>query len=619
MPSKGGGGKTWIERLLKLIPHVLTALSLAFSFCLGVNELRINHYETVRRLSVQNIVEYTLVSRELDGYVNLLLIMVLTILTILELSRGWETRGFKALLNPVLASASILSFLAGLRIVSFILLASAYTTRLFLRRGLAGFLNVYACILMVAEALSLLRWAAYPLFHTQAYTDTTWFLPRLDSLAFYTFDTLLGSLAILMFLFSFPLAILPFARRVELKEGSIRLELRRVEKKAGEDCFHSRLLDSRVILASCIFLLLYLSYLPYSPPLNPSGKPASVDLVFYEEYLDTLKKLGLTGGGAGYLLVEHGERATAIFLTYLVSLIPFLSSVEAVKASLFTASCMLVFASHFSVKKASGSMRLAAFSAFTSVFSVQTVVGLYAGYLANMVATPLLLLMTLSLSKAVGEGKGFLLLSIFFSALALYSHPWSWTIFILAILMLVPLNLMLSAIGLRSRYGRKEVSTILLLILVSLTMDLCKQLVFNSTGGFYADYAVARGTLSVSNLFLLGRNLDELRQVLVGGYTSNPLIYVLSAVGAVFMLGFNNLFFDTLLLMLPAAAAPFLFADKTVQSRLLYTLPTSIYAAVGLHEALKLLEEKGLDKRVFATLTLLSLANYSFRSVANLV
>jgi len=65
-------------------------------------------------------------------------------------------------------------------------------------------------------------------FYSQVYTDATWFFPRLDSLAFHTFNTLLGSPVILAFLFSFPLAMLHFVGRVGLEEGRIRMEFHRV-------------------------------------------------------------------------------------------------------------------------------------------------------------------------------------------------------------------------------------------------------------------------------------------------------------------------------------------------------------------------------------------------------
>jgi len=621
--SSSIAGKNDAETRISLRPilHFLMTISLVFSFCLAVNELRIVFYETIHRKSVLNTIEFRFFSAETDSVINLILMVFFACLFFFKPIRGKALK-LKMLMPLIFTLVSCLLFLAGFRTFSLALLLSSHLTYLVLNRELKQFFEVFIQFLIVVEALSLLRWLTYPVFPTEIYSDPSWFLPRLESFMFFFFESTLGNLIILSFIFSFTVFILPYISRIRIKDKGIRVELSRLEKLVDNSRVSPpslKLPDGRILLIFAFLILLYLSYIPYFQSLNPRGRFVSVDLVFYTDYLDTLKSLGLGSEGLNYLLGSKGERATAIFLTYLVSIFLSLSSAEAVKASLFIASYLLVLATYFSLKSASGNNSLAGFSVFFSIFSIQTVVGLYAGYLANMVAIPLLLLMTLCFFHAIEGETECLIFAILFSTVALYSHPWSWMIFVLAILLLLPLNLMLSTLGVRRRYSGKEVRIIILFTLINLALDVSKQLLFKSAGGISAEYAVSRSSLSISNIFLLNRNMDFMRQVFVGGYTSNVLVYMLAAIGIVYLLAFNNPFFDSLFLLLPVTAVPFILSNPTAQSRLLYLLPTNIYATVGLYRVLKHLERRRMSQRAFATLVLLSLANYGFRSVANLV
>lgn len=608
-----------IKIFFRFALSLLMSLSLLFSFCLGVNELKISFYETIHRKSVQNIAEFRFFSGEIDSIINAVFIVFFICMFFFRLvGKGRMLRLW--ILTPLtLAMASCLFFLAGFRMLSFVLLVPAYFIHLFLKREFKQFLNFYMWFLIAVEALSLLRWVTCPLLHSEIYSDASWFFSRFNSLLFYVFNSVLGNTMILSFVFSFPVFILSFIKHIRVEGSKIHVELSKSERQINSNQVDLELSRGRILLLYSFLILLYLSYLPYFPSLNPLNKPVSVDIVFYVDYLNTFKQLGLSSEGVNYLLGIQGARATAIFLTYLVSLVSSLSSTEAVKASIFIASYLLVLATYFSLKSVVGNNSIMKLSIFFSVFSIQVIVGLYAGYLANLVAIPFLLLMVLFFSRAMKGETRFFLLAIFFSAIALYSHPWSWTIFVLAVFLLLPLNLVLSLIGVRDRYDKNEVKTIFFFTLVNLLLDFSKQLLFKSVGGIYAEYAVTRGSFSISNIFLLNRNLDELTQIYVGGYTSNILIYALSIAGVFSLLVFNNVFFDSLFLILTIAAAPFLFVNETLQSRLLYVLPTNIYAATGLHKVSVSLKKKGVEHQAFIILVLLSLANYSFRSIVNLV
>jgi len=183
-----------------------------------------------------------------------------------------------------------------------------------------------------------------------------------------------------------------------------------------------------------------------------------------------------------------------------------------------------------SLKALTKNKALATISVYFSTFSIQTVVGLYAGYLANWIAISLLLLTLASFSLAFKERKYFFV-SILFSTLALFSHPWSWTIVILAVLLLFPLNFFLSKLNLRRPYNKEESLLIGSFFLVNLILDALKQYFLNSLSGAYADYSITKSTFLISNIFILDRNLNFLTQIFVGGYTTNVLVFLISVLG----------------------------------------------------------------------------------------
>jgi len=104
-------------------------------------------------------------------------------------------------------------------------------------------------------------------------------------------------------------------------------------------------------------------------------------------------------------------------------------------------------------------------SIYLTTFSIQTVVGLYAGYLGMWVSASFQLLALSFLVKAVEHGElKKLIPAISFSFLALLSHLWSWFIFALAAFVLLPIYFLISS--LRFQRGPNARQSMILVIFV---------------------------------------------------------------------------------------------------------------------------------------------------------
>jgi hypothetical protein len=99
----------------------------------------------------------------------------------------------------------------------------------------------------------------------------------------------------------------------------------------------------------------------------------------------------------------------------------------------------------------------------------------------------------------------------------------------------------------------------------------------------------------------------------------NPLLFSLAVLGAVAVSFRNELAPRFLTAYVAAVAAPFVFGDSVVQTRLLYDLPVHLFSLLGLALILKLVEGllKSRDAKkpewLLLALVILANLNYAFR------
>jgi hypothetical protein len=618
-------------RCIRIAYYALTDFLILLVLFQAASELEISYAETTHRLTIYTTMKPNVFSRELDKLAAIILSFSLGAYQLLTLRRRARDL-WVAILPPSLMLLASLT-LCFLNLSTLSMLAVLLSTLLYLKLsgGFREYANSTIAFLVALETASLARWLTYPFVKTDFYADPSWIPPKVEKSFFDLVNVALSPSLATVLVFSWTAGmLLKIGGRVEsvkLGKDGMRLKMkgsldegaaRRPFANPIQGGFGHQLLSARVALPLSILCLFYLAYYPYVPSVNPTGKWASVDIAFYSAWLEKFESLGLNAGGLDYLLRDSGNRPVVMLTLFSVRSVLNLSPVEAIKLSYFIAGSLLVLSTYCSLKIATGSEILSASSAYLTAFSIATVVGLYAGYLASWMSASFLILMASFLSKAVEDKRySALVPATILSALALYSHPWSWFIFALASVLLLPLNALLSRAGVQRRYDRRQAGIVFAFALANALMDASKELLLGSTGGAASDYGMAQG-LRVCNLFLYGKNLNYMLGVFVGGFTSNWLVFLLSVVGAAFALKYDNGLLSTLLLLLLITSPAFPLSDHSVQSRIIYFLPLHILSTIGLLEALKM-SNRWLNARAAFALTTLVLANYSFRSVANLV
>jgi hypothetical protein len=130
--------------------------------------------------------------------------------------------------------------------------------------------------------------------------------------------------------------------------------------------------------------------------------------------------------------------------------------------------------------------------------------------------------------------------------------------------------------------------------------------------------ALRWGGFSIANLFLYGRNLNRMLDIYVGGFSNNWLIYLLSVVGAFSLLKYDSHLFTFILSATLISTPVFFLCDYRPQTRIIYFLPLQVASTIGFFETMRVARDR-VDTAACFSLTVLLLANYAFRSIANLV
>jgi len=617
---------------LRRIYYNCLSILLLFSFFQAINGLSINYFETVHRLSSYTTMSTALFSDQIDRSITILL-MVTSAILLFIMTRNKREDSPKKFLPTSLTVLAIctLYFLNEALVPLFLIILS---NLLYMRTNslTRDYFNSALTFMTFLFSLSLVRWLTYPFLKTDFYSDLTWIPSKIEKTVFYFFNVTLSPYLITALMLSWLVA--PLASKIKaigIERGGLRLslsaeiheeDLKTLVDRSSSDGRLTHLLDRKIAFIVSFLSLIYLSYYSYLPSLNPSGKPTSVDIMY--NYVPTLKRfesLGLTEIGIKYLFSAGAlVRPVVVLPIFFSSKLLGVTYVDALKFSFFVAGFLLVISTYLSLRIMTGNELLATMSIYLTTFSIQTAVGLYAGYLGMWISASFELLAISFLAKAVGDqDMRKLVPAILFSVLALLSHLWTWFIFTLAVVMILPTNFILNRLRLKRGFSKRQKIILVVFILSPLLGDLLRQLFFSSPSTLSMIYSAFRwGSGSVQNLFLYDRNIYSMLHIYVGGFTNNYLIYTFSIIGAVLVLKHNGLLpgfvYSALLVCSPA----FFLCDHRPQSRILYFLPLPIMATLGLFNILRTLKGNA-DVVRFFQLVMLLLSNYAFRSVANLV
>lgn len=237
------------------------------------------------------------------------------------------------------------------------------------------------------SAFALVRWVIYPVFPSPIYGDFSWKFSDLETHTFYLLGFVSPAL-LLAVAFSYVIRyLLKQLHDTSTKAAKIIRPIITNDIDIQEPT--SKLpLSPRVLLLAALAASVILPAYPYLPTINPEFRSVSVDVSYYQPWMDIV----LSSDGPSEFLdnifvnISGGDRPLSLLLFYVVKLATGLPILDALKLMPLVLTPALTLITYYFVKTGSRNSSLAAVVAIIVPVSTTVMVGIYAGFYSNWLA-----------------------------------------------------------------------------------------------------------------------------------------------------------------------------------------------------------------------------------------
>jgi hypothetical protein len=492
--------------------------------------------------------------------------------------------------------------------------------------------------LVVLEAVSLVGWLALPfssLFPNGQWKEAMLSFLGIETRLFFSLQQLTPIL----------LAVLLVTGCIGLLKpviGFLRKHLRLMVKldngKKGTECVLAGLRSSldeafepartrsrrwMLVLAFSIIVVSCVTVYPYSPSLNPNGRLTGADVSIYVKWLVEIDTRGTANvfPQAFFYLPSRSLSVVLMYLGWKASGVPVGLFFQLLPLSL---GLILVLATFFFAHKAGLNLWAGSLVSLFTAFSFHLTVGMFGGFFSNWVALIFLYLAWGFLFWSLkGNSWSLLGAATFLQVGVLFAHmeTWEMTIGIGAVFFLIAL-----ARSMASKGGFLETKMMFVFLAANVAAAVARSVALRNSVSFVEAAQLSQAHLSWAFAGDFWRNLNVTLQMEMGISFVNPLMLFLACVGALVLALDDRLVSRFLNACALAATVPFIFGDWVIQTRVLYDLPTQIFACLGLLAALKLTgnllgksNEAARIKGLLFLAVVLVEVNYALRCSFNLV
>ena len=544
---------------------ILTANLLRIPFCLGYKRYTINI--TVLSPNIDNIL----------WVASIILYSSLTVLyklKVLHSKRDWATL---ALYGFILASATyhILSDFSGYSLLTLLVVSLSFIIISILTKGIhLAFSLFYGTLLLsIIEFAALTCWTLHIPCPSQFINDSSWHACLLE---IQLINILYPALPVLLLAFAYSW----------IGEFTFKGILGGVEGEEEKSVPNPNVQRASYIIGFLSALLLaFIAYYNFLASKNYGEGFLGVDIPPYARWLEDMISRSSHLEALSY--ASHNDRFLYLILQYLCfmpcSSIPPETFIAYFMPAILTLLHML---STFLLVKSEKGVFHGSLSMITSILSFQVTVGLFAGFLANWLALSFVyafyafFLRTLRIKRIDSS----FLLAALLSTAVIYTHPWTWILLVVAILiayMVTTLTLIISR-KMKLKDHIWDFKSSILLLTINFLMFYIKGLLHIGSGaslGGYTRYQTFR--YGIQHVFNLKIYLDRTFNWYVDGFYAYPPIIILGILGVISILNYEDRYNRLLLnwLLISSAMA---FVDFPWQARFLYLTPFNIYVAFGI-------------------------------------
>jgi hypothetical protein len=338
------------------------------------------------------------------------------------------------------------------------------------------------------------------------------------------------------------------------------------------------------IFLLCLFMSLSASMvvIPHLKSINVDNKDVGVDTHYYVEWIGILMKS--TGAEEFvkqvFVVIQHGDRPFTLLFFFIVTQIIHPDNLSYVFDHFpIILGPALVLAVYFLTRELTSSDITSLLSAFVTAVSFHTLIGIYAGSYANMLALIVGYLSMIFLLRSLKNASK-LNLGIFFMLLVtlLFTHIYTWTILtlVMGVFLLVLLKL--------KYYERKNVFLLLIILSSSALIDVARMVVTGANSGIgFEIFPPLDSELRLGSEQFATRwsSLIDTTQNYYGSLFANSIIYGLSLywlirsrlkeVSTIFLVTFLSI-----------GIIPLFLGNWSVQTRVFYDIPFQIPAGIAM-------------------------------------
>lgn len=359
-----------------------------------------------------------------------------------------------------------------------------------------------------------------------------------------------------------------------------------------------------VVIAMAVAALL--AYFPYLPSFNPNGSIVGTDTSSYifwtRQMLSRPFSQAISYAFSG---ADQGFRPLPLILYYSIASLG-LNLDKAVEYSPAVFGPLLALSVFIFVRTGSGNKSTAAVAALLTPFSFQVTVGIWAGYLANWLAMIFAFIFLSAFFLLIGSHRKAIIAPLTLLSLALLlTHPWTWAL-ILATTLVFGLT--------RPRNERRllTITTIVLMVVGAIT-DFTKNLLAGGTA-LATDLGTKGPVFGLSQLQMYWPNLYTAMNTFYDGLLGNALLLGLCVLSFL-AIKLRQRMEGLLVCWTAVASAPFALLNSFHQTRLIYDLPVSPLAAIGLILVLSRAGGGNLRASLIMLVAFLVGANYALGAV----
>ena len=365
-------------------------------------------------------------------------------------------------------------------------------------------------------------------------------------------------------------------------------------------------IKSDYILVISLLISILTALYPYINGVNPNNLIVGVDAIKYIQSLD------IDYVKSNSNIVINNERPFFFLILKIFKFLTNMSIENSVKYFPTVLLPVLVFSTYFFSSKIANK-DVASWSSFFMATGPTVVSSMYSYFLSNILGLIFILISLGLLFNSYESGRKIkLLASIILGSLCLFTHPWTFTHYVIGLLAFI------GYIIYREHHlniRRDNTNFFIYYITVQILVELLDVFIIRGLSGSAAlsDFAIITDSTQFWHSFTMSLT------IYYGGALSNPIELILGTIGLTIGLldiGRKRIASIYIIFLQIATSFGFLMGNEITKSRLFINTPLQCFASLGLISLASLYPDR---RRYMETFVILYSLVYLFRFLANLV